>query len=224
MATARATCRANKRQVSAYCVIDNDFRSAEFRNGAAGNAANKVTLAHEFHHAIQFAYDAFENRAMMEGTATWMEDEVFTSINDNRQYLRTSPLGSQPWQQLDRFFSSGPFALWPYGTWIWYRFLSENLGAGDADSPVSFARSGSRPSAALRTASAPSTAALAAAAQPARADDRVRWVECGSSCTGHYREGDPELRIPASVTPIGNAPLEAHELRRERLPDVRALE
>ncbi len=126
-----------KRQVSAYCVIDNDFRRSEFRNGATGNAANKVTLAHEFHHAIQFAYDAFENKAMMEGTATWMEDQVFTSINDNRQYLtRTSPLGSLPWQSLDRFFTSGTFALWPYGTWIWYRFLSENLGPGASDRPV----------------------------------------------------------------------------------------
>ena len=124
------------RKNSAYCVIDNDFRRAEFQSGAFGNNANKVTLAHEFFHAIQFAYDYFDNRAMMEGTATWMEDQVFTGVNDNRQYFGTSPLGPNPWQSLDRFFTSGPFALWPYGTWIWYRFLSENLGPGATDSPA----------------------------------------------------------------------------------------
>jgi hypothetical protein len=127
---------SNNRQVSAYCVIDNDFRRAEFQSGAYGNNANKVTLAHEFFHAVQFAYDYFDNRAMMEGTATWMEDQVFTGVNDNRQYLARSPLGATPWAPLDLFQSSGPFAGWQYGTWIWYRFLSENLGAGSADLPL----------------------------------------------------------------------------------------
>jgi hypothetical protein len=127
---------SNNRQVSAYCVIDNDFRRAEFQSGAYGNNANKVTIAHEFFHAVQFAYDYFDNRAMMEGTATWMEDQVFTGVNDNRQYFTRSPLGPDPWAPLDLFASSGPFAGWQYGTWIWYRFLSENLGAGSADLPL----------------------------------------------------------------------------------------
>jgi hypothetical protein len=127
--------RNGNRQVSAYCVIDNNFSRTEFVSGANGNAANKVTLAHEFNHAIQFAYDFFDKPAMMEGTATWMEDEVFNSINDNRQYFSRSPLGPNPWAPLDLFTNSGNFAGWQYGTWIWYRFLSENLGAGANDRP-----------------------------------------------------------------------------------------
>jgi hypothetical protein len=124
----------NHRQNSAYCVIDNNFSPAEFTSGATRNAANKVTLAHEFFHAVQFRYDTFDNRAMMEGTATWMEDQVFTDVNDNIQYLDpNSPLGSNPFQPLDAFFSSGQFSGWQYGTWIFYRFLSENAQPGPND-------------------------------------------------------------------------------------------
>jgi len=124
------------RQLSAYCVIDDNFSPSEFTSGATRNNANKVTLAHEFFHAVQFAYDTFDDPAVMEGTATWMEDQVFTSINDNRQYLDTSPLGSDPYAPLDLFASSGLFNGWQYGTWIWYRFLSEHLGAGTSDAPA----------------------------------------------------------------------------------------
>ena len=124
--------RNTHRQNSAYCVFDNDFRRSEFTTGAFGLAALKVTAAHEFFHAIQFAYDTFEDRAFMEGTATWMEDEVFTGVNDNVQYLQSgSPMdpvnnASQgPWIPLDAGHPSVQ-----YGTWIWYRFLSENHGRG----------------------------------------------------------------------------------------------
>jgi len=43
----------------------------------------RVTAAHEFNHAIQFGYDYFEEIWLMEATATWIEDEVYDSINDN---------------------------------------------------------------------------------------------------------------------------------------------
>jgi hypothetical protein len=124
--------RNTHRQNSAYCVFDNDFRRAEFTTGAFGLAALKVTAAHEFFHAIQFAYDFFDDSAFMEGTATWMEDEVFTAVNDNVQYLQSgSPMDSVnnasqgPWIPLDTGHPSVQ-----YGTWIWYRFLSENHGRG----------------------------------------------------------------------------------------------
>ena len=122
--------RNTHRQNSAYCVFDNDFRRAEFTTGAFGLAALKVTAAHEFFHAIQFAYDIFDDQAFMEGTATWMEDEVFTGVNDNVQYLLSgSPMDpvnnvqQGPWFPLDTGHPSIQ-----YGTWIWYRFLSENHG------------------------------------------------------------------------------------------------
>jgi hypothetical protein len=124
------TNRNTHRQTSAYCVFDNDFRRAEFTSGAFGLAALQVTAAHEFFHAIQFAYDIFEDRAWMEGTATWMEDEVYNLVNDNIQYLQSGspvdPVNSGnrgPWISLDAGRASSQ-----YGTWIWYRFLSEVHG------------------------------------------------------------------------------------------------
>jgi hypothetical protein len=85
----------------------------------------KVTLAHEFFHAVQFSYDVDEDAWLMEGTATWMEDQVYDGINDNRQYLHNSQL-KYPWVPLDH--SNG--CCFQYGSWIWFRFLSETMGPG----------------------------------------------------------------------------------------------
>ncbi|MBD0317910.1 MAG: hypothetical protein ICV71_05245, partial [Thermoleophilia bacterium] len=81
-----------RRAVSAFCVVDDDFAAGQFEGTATGRRALEVTAAHEFFHAVQYAYDWLEDLWFMEGTATWIEDEVFDDVNDNRQYLRTSPL------------------------------------------------------------------------------------------------------------------------------------
>jgi hypothetical protein len=104
---------------AAYCVLDNDF--AEF--GVNPRAALRATAAHEYFHAVQFAYDVNEDAWLMEATATWAEDEVFDGINDNWNYL---PFGSlaRPTQSLDVFNDLGQ-----YGNWIFFRFLSERYPA-----------------------------------------------------------------------------------------------
>jgi hypothetical protein len=110
---------------SAFCVIDNDFSAAQFAPpGASGVDALDVTLAHEFFHAVQFAYDLFEDRWWMEATATWIEDEVFPTIDDNLQYLPVSPI-AKPGVPLDANNTS--FGV--YGGWIFFRFLSELFGS-----------------------------------------------------------------------------------------------
>ena len=55
----------------------------------AGNSLPplQVTAAHEYNHVLQFAYDIAQDTWMFEATATWMEDEVFTEVDDYRQYL-----------------------------------------------------------------------------------------------------------------------------------------
>ncbi|KRB77971.1 hypothetical protein ASE01_07280 [Nocardioides sp. Root190] len=100
---------------AAYCVLDNDF--AEF--GVSPRLALRATAAHEYFHAVQFAYDVNEDAWLMEATATWAEDEVYDTINDNWNYL---PFGSLaiPTQSLDIFNDLGQ-----YGNWIFFRFLSE---------------------------------------------------------------------------------------------------
>jgi hypothetical protein len=104
--------------VPAYCVLDNDY--AEFP--ALTPVENmQVTAAHEYFHAVQFAYDAFEDGWFMEATATWAEDELFDDIDDNLQYLRAGPIG-RPRVPLDKFEEFGSHQ---YGDWIFFRYLTE---------------------------------------------------------------------------------------------------
>ncbi|HEY7195558.1 MAG TPA: MXAN_6640 family putative metalloprotease [Gaiellaceae bacterium] len=108
-------------RLSAYCVLDNDFAQAQFP-GVHGLPALEVTAAHEFFHAVQFGYDAWEDTWLMEGTATWIEDEVYDAVDDNRRFLAMSPL-TQPEVSLD--VNLPPYH---YGAWIFWRYLSERYG------------------------------------------------------------------------------------------------
>jgi hypothetical protein len=122
---------AVRSNVSAFCVLDDDFSPLQFSPGATGRAAAKVTSAHEFFHAVQFAYDVREDIYFMEGSAVAQEDVVFDGVNDGVRYLRKGPLNpvdsadDGPWVPLDT--SASPHS---YGSWIFFRFLSEYLGDG----------------------------------------------------------------------------------------------
>jgi hypothetical protein len=112
----------------AYCVLDNDY--ADFpTNTPLENL--QVTAAHEYFHAVQFGYDAAEDSWLMEATATWAEDELFDDVDDNLQYLSESPL-KKPGQPLDTFNDAGA----QYGTWIFFRFLTEQLDAAEGGMPT----------------------------------------------------------------------------------------
>ena len=116
--------------MSSYCVVDNDYKAEQFGSGTTASEALRVTAAHEFNHASQYAYDLFEDPWLQEATATWIEDEVYPDINDNLQYLASSPL-DDPHVSLDTFFdfeSQDPNASFSYGTWIFLRYLSERFG------------------------------------------------------------------------------------------------
>ena len=115
--------RVKARTGSGYCVLDNDFAAAQFPTGTPeGNL--RVTAAHEFFHAIQYAYDYAEDPWMMESTATWMEERYATDVNDNVQYLPWSQLYA-PNFPLDLFSSQGAYQ---YGNWIFWEYLSTNYG------------------------------------------------------------------------------------------------
>ncbi len=113
---------------AAYCVLDNDYAEFGPVPGPLGNL--QVTAAHEYFHAVQFAYDVNEDGWLLEATATWAEDEVYPAINDNIQYLKGGPLG-QPAQPLDH-----RKGLAPYGAWIFFRYLSEHFAADAGGMPV----------------------------------------------------------------------------------------
>lgn len=115
--------------VSGYCVLDNDYLPSQYA-GAPAMSSLKATVAHEYFHAVQFAYDYLEDGWIMEATAAWAEDEVYTTINDNRQYLSWSPI-RYPTVPLD--YGADDFY---YGTWIFFRYLSEKFPKTAGGMPI----------------------------------------------------------------------------------------
>jgi hypothetical protein len=108
----------------AFCGVDNDFSPSQFPSGANGIAALQVTAAHEFFHAVQFAYDFAEDLWFMEGTAVWMEDQIYDDVNDGYQYLATSAI-TYPEVPVD-YGNEG----FQYGAFLFYRYLSETFDPG----------------------------------------------------------------------------------------------
>ncbi|MGH8004625.1 MAG: MXAN_6640 family putative metalloprotease [Limisphaerales bacterium] len=84
--------------------------------------AMKVTIAHEFHHAIQFAYNASTSGRIwfMEITSTWMEDVVFDLVDDNYNYLPI--FFTQPQTPLTNT------GIHMYSSFIWNQYLAQNFG------------------------------------------------------------------------------------------------
>lgn len=111
---------------SSYCALDDDY----LEYGIPPRSALRVTAAHEWFHAVQAAYDLNADRWLMEATATWVEDEVYDGIDDNRSYLPYGPL-AKPAQALD-LYSGGA----QYGEWIFFRFLAERYPASAGGLPI----------------------------------------------------------------------------------------
>jgi len=119
-----AESRGPRRTAKGFCVLDNDFSAAQFPGPAGPDGNLRVTAAHEFFHAVQYAYDYAEDPWMMESTATWMEERIASDVDDNRQYLPYGQLYA-PFIPLD-FFSSNSF--YQYGNWIFWEYLSQRYG------------------------------------------------------------------------------------------------
>jgi hypothetical protein len=115
----------------AYCVLDDDYSRAQFpTNTPVENM--RVTAAHEYFHAVQFGYDYFEDRWLLESTATWAEDEVYDSVDDSAYYLRSASPLTRPHIPLDTYDNTGH----QYGTWIFFRYLTERMPSSDGGMPT----------------------------------------------------------------------------------------
>jgi hypothetical protein len=110
------------KQASGYCVLDDDFARRQF--GRAPKQTLKVTAAHEFFHAVQFAYDVTEDPWLLESTATWIEDRFADRVDDNRAYLQFGQV-ARPGTPLDLFETTG-YAH--YGNWTFWQYLSDRFG------------------------------------------------------------------------------------------------
>ena len=103
--------------------IDNNFTDSGYKQ-TRGLDALRVTIAHEFHHAIQFGYYAkFDGSWWQESTSTWMEEVAYPHIDDYLQYL--TYFLSEP----QRALNSGSYGtLHTYGTAIFSLFLDQRYG------------------------------------------------------------------------------------------------
>lgn len=109
---------------TSYLVIDNNFSAAEFGNQIdqyTPEKALQITAAHEFHHAIQFGYNFFFESWYAEATSTWIEDEVFNSVNQLYNYL------PDYMRNTDRAIDIAPDVSLGggYGRWVFNRYLAE---------------------------------------------------------------------------------------------------
>ena len=103
--------------------IDNNFTDPGYKQ-TRGLDALRVTIAHEFHHAIQFGYYAGQDGSWwQESTSTWMEEVAYPHIDDYLQYL--TYFLSEP----RRALNSGPYgSLHTYGSAIFSHFLNQRYG------------------------------------------------------------------------------------------------
>ncbi len=121
---------SGSRSTWAYCVLDNDYAPGQYSANTPQENL-QVTVAHEYFHAVQFGYDILEDAWLMEGTATWVEDEMFDDVDDSVSYLRHGPMGA-PARSLD--LDRGGLEV--YGVWSFWRFLTERFPAEQAGLPI----------------------------------------------------------------------------------------
>jgi Family of unknown function (DUF6055) len=104
----------------AYLVIDDDYASFQYPGTTTPLADAEVTLAHEYNHVLQFSYDTYQDTWFMESTATWMEDQVYGSVNDYLRYLdRWNDRVQIPLTRTNVKY---------YGTAVWNHWLAHRYG------------------------------------------------------------------------------------------------
>src|SRR3954468_8995709 len=114
----------------AYLVMDNDYSAQQFpKYGGEALAPMEVTAAHEYNHVLQFNYDVGQDTWMFEATAVWMEDKVYTDINDYVQYLTPwAQMAAVPITTFNANRSDDPANLKVYGDTVWNRWLDTKFG------------------------------------------------------------------------------------------------
>jgi hypothetical protein len=107
---------------TSYLVLHRNFLGFPSNFDPEGNqyGAMKVTIAHEFHHCVQFAYDYTEYTWFMELDATYTEDVVFPLTHDNYGYL--SSFFYPPTTSLMN--ESGTHM---YGAFVWGKYLAQKF-------------------------------------------------------------------------------------------------
>ena len=104
-----------------YIELDNNYTDPVYRQ-TQGLSALRVSIAHEFFHAIHFTYyQGNDTGWWREASATWMEDVIFPDVDDYLQYV-PSFLWT-PQRALDERQRSGDFRV--YGISLFAQFVDQ---------------------------------------------------------------------------------------------------
>lgn len=117
-----------------YMLFENDFSlyfppNTDPEGDVIG--AMKAVAAHEFFHTIQFQIsdDICTNGWWMESSSTWMEDYIYPEVNDYINYI--DYWFQHPQLPVNTYDCSGSNAnsLFPYGTTIWIKHMTDKYGS-----------------------------------------------------------------------------------------------
>jgi hypothetical protein len=110
---------------TSYIEIDKSFSASIYVNQPGGPytplQSLQITAAHEFHHAIQYSYNDYFDVWYAEATSTWMEDEVYDSVNQLYVYLTHYVQNSSLSLDIPTSVSTGG----GYSRWLFNRYLAE---------------------------------------------------------------------------------------------------
>jgi hypothetical protein len=110
------------RRRHAYLVVDDDYAPSQFRGYDDPLDPLAVTLAHEYNHVLQFAYDVYQEQWLFESTAVWMEDRVFPESDDYVDVF-VDEFAKRPARSLTD--GGSPKA---YGDAVLHHFLADRFG------------------------------------------------------------------------------------------------
>ncbi len=104
-----------------FMVMNKDFLGFPPNSDPEGQVAGaaKATAAHEFHHSVQFSYNATIDLWFLESDAVHMEDIVFDQTDDNYNYLQAF----FDWPQT----SLTENTIHAYSCFVWEMFLVEKF-------------------------------------------------------------------------------------------------
>jgi len=120
-----------------YIVVNNNF-SWTLPNDAGPNlsdwihGAMKATAAHEFFHVIHYLWEpsswiSSKDDWWFEASATWIEDEVFDSVNDYHNYFGEDGWADYVEQGLPSSYDDNVTVSHEYGAAIFGKYLSEHV-------------------------------------------------------------------------------------------------
>lgn len=109
-----------RRGSAAFLVVEDDFSRREYPGSNAYNLL-LATVAHEYNHVLQLAHTLFVDLWLGEGTATWIQDQVFPEKNDYLRHVKR-------WRRRSTMPITFPDPRKAYGAAVWNRWLAARYG------------------------------------------------------------------------------------------------